>query len=65
MAGEVFVNRVVEDFKNSVVESPLRGRIPDVHSGTFSNRIETFELVDLTGIVVSGRLRRGVVFSGV
>src|SRR6266481_6718397 len=48
---EGFVDRVVDYFVNEVVESS-RGRRPDVHAGTLPDRLETFENLDLTSVVL-------------
>ncbi len=45
-----FVDGVVDDFPNEVVETAFVGR-PDVHSGAFPHRLEAFENLDIAGIV--------------
>ena len=46
IAGKGFVDRVVYDFVNQVVQS-AGVRRTDVHSGAFSDRIQPFENLDL------------------
>ena len=41
VAGERFVNGVVDDFPNAVHETALVGG-PDVHAGAFADRFESF-----------------------
>ena len=45
IAGERFVNRIVHDFVNQVVQSHLSGRT-DVHRGPQSHRLQTLEHFD-------------------
>src|SRR5437763_16257155 len=56
VADERFIDRVVDDFVNEVVESSLRRRA-DVHTGAFANGLEPLEDLDLTGIVSRAGLR--------
>jgi hypothetical protein len=49
-AGEVLVDGVVQHFKNAVVEAAFIG-IADIHAGSFADRFEAFEFVDLLGTV--------------
>ena len=46
----MFVDRVVENLENHVVQTALIG-IADVHSGPFPNRFKAFQFVDLSGVV--------------
>jgi hypothetical protein len=46
-----FVDRVVDDFVNEVVETS-RGRGPDVHARALAYCLETFENLDLTSVVL-------------
>ncbi len=46
-----FVNRVVDDFVDEVMQ-PRRARRPDVHGGPLPHRLEPFENLDLVGAVV-------------
>jgi hypothetical protein len=61
----MLINRVVQHLENSMVETPFRGRISDIHSGAFSDCVETFQLVNLTGIVVTSWFGWSVVFRGI
>ena len=47
---EMFVDRVIENFVNQVMQSAFV-RISDEHSRPFPNCFETFELVDLRRVV--------------
>src|SRR5208283_2921548 len=49
--GEMFVNRVIENLKNAVVQAALI-RISNVHSGPFSNRLQALEFVNLRSAVI-------------
>ena len=51
IAGEVFVDRVVQNLENAVVETALVG-VADIHAGALADGLETFEFVDLCGIVL-------------
>src|ERR1700688_3025759 len=52
VAGERFVDRVVDGFVHELVEAPLGG-VADVHAGALANSLEAFENLDLlAGIVV-------------
>jgi hypothetical protein len=62
-AGEMFVDRVIEDFENAVMQPALVG-VADVHSGSFSDSFEAFELVDLGGVVFLILLDAGRVILG-
>src|SRR5439155_16356813 len=50
-AGERFVDRVVDDFVDEMMQ-PGRPRRSDVHRGTLANRLEALENLDLVGVVV-------------
>jgi hypothetical protein len=50
VTGEMFVNRVIKNFKDHVVQTTFI-RVADVHSGAFPNCFETFQLIDLSGII--------------
>ena len=52
-AGEMFVDRVVENFENHVMQPALIG-VADVHAGPLPNRFKAFEFIDLSGIVLLG-----------
>src|SRR5689334_18698809 len=41
ISGEVFVDRVIENFKNEMMKTALIG-VADVHSGAFPDGLETF-----------------------
>jgi hypothetical protein len=53
MAGEVFVDGVVEDLGNAVVQGALIGAA-DVHAGLLAHGLEAFELAEFGGIVGVG-----------
>src|SRR5438477_8458827 len=46
----MFVDRVVENFEDQVMQTALV-RIANVHSRAFPDRLQTFEFVDLRGVV--------------
>ena len=50
VAGERFVDRVVDDFVDEVMEA-FGARRPDVHRRPFANRVEAFEDLDGTRVV--------------
>src|SRR5207302_3495638 len=49
-SGEMFVDRIVENFEHHVVQTALV-RIADIHPGPFPDCLQAFELVDLRGVV--------------
>jgi hypothetical protein len=49
-SGEVFVDGVVEDFEDAVVEASFVG-VADVHAWAFADGFEAFEFIDLGGTV--------------
>ena len=49
-SGEMFVDRIVQDFENQVMQTALI-RVADVHPGAFADRFQAFELVDLRRVV--------------
>ena len=49
-SGEMFVDRIVENFEHHVVQAALV-RVADVHAGALPDRFQTFQLVDLSGVV--------------
>ncbi len=56
VAGQRFIDRVVDDLVDEVVKSALR-RGANVHAGTFPNRLQPFQYLDLPGVVLR-RIRR-------
>ena len=50
IAGEVLVDRVVQDLENAVVEAAFVG-VADIHPGALADGLEAFEFVDLGGTV--------------
>jgi hypothetical protein len=50
VAGEVFVDRVVEDLEDAVVEAAFVCW-PDIHAGALADAGEAFEFVDFRGVV--------------
>ena len=56
VAGERFVDRVVDDLVDEMVQSAFRRRA-DVHAGALPHRLETFEYLDLARVVLrAGRI---------
>ena len=55
-ACERFVDRVVDDFVNQMVQTRAVSRIADVHTGTFPNGFEAFEDLN-AGRIVGGLIR--------
>ena len=51
VAGECFIDRIVDNFKDEMVKSSLRG-ITDIHSRPLANRFETFEYLYLSCPIV-------------
>ena len=51
VAGQRFVDGVVDHLIDQVVEAAGAGRT-DVHAGPFADRLETFENLDVLGVVV-------------
>ena len=50
MPGQGFINGVVDDFVDQVVQSPLTSA-SDVHAGSLANRLKTFQDLDIAGVV--------------
>lgn len=50
VAGQEFVDGVVHNFKDAVVEAALIGEA-DIHAGAFAHGLEAFELADLGGVI--------------
>jgi hypothetical protein len=46
----MFVDRIIENFENHVMQSAFV-RVADIHSRPFPDCFETFEFVDLRGVV--------------
>ena len=46
----MFINRVIEDLENAVVQSALIG-VADVHPGAFPHCLKTFKFINLGGII--------------
>ena len=57
VAGKGFVNGVVDDFKDHVVQAGAVGGVADVHAGALAHGFQPFELLD-AGFVVFVRLVR-------
>ena len=51
IAGNSFINTVVGNLFNQMVCPIVAGRT-DVHTGTLANRLQAFQDLDLTGIIV-------------
>jgi hypothetical protein len=54
VARQRFVNRVVDDLVNEVVQTPGAGG-PDVHAGTLSHGFEALENLNVAGSVFALR----------
>ena len=50
IAGEMFVDRIVEHLENAMVQ-PALVRVADIHARAFPDRFQAFELVDLRRVV--------------
>jgi hypothetical protein len=50
-SGEMFVDRIVQDLENQMVQTPLI-RVADEHSRPLPDRFEAFQFVDLRGVVL-------------
>ena len=48
--GERFIDRVVDDLGNEMMQAALGG-VADIHAGAFANRLETFENLDGLGAI--------------
>jgi hypothetical protein len=48
--GEGFIDRVIDKFKNAVVETAFVG-VADIHIGTFTDTFETFELLNFGRVI--------------
>ena len=46
MTGECFVNRVVDNLENQMMQTSAIGGIADVHARALANRFEAFENLD-------------------
>jgi hypothetical protein len=62
VSGERFVDRVVDDLEDQVVETTLGG-VPDVHPGALPHGLETLENLDGLGPVTL-RWHAGMTHSG-
>ena len=61
MPGQGFVNRVIHDFKNHVVQASSIGGVANVHPRPLANRFQTFQLLDAVLVVSRGVIRRVVI----
>jgi hypothetical protein len=50
VAGQCLVDRVINDFEDTVVETALIG-IADIHIGALAHTFKAFELLDFRGVV--------------
>ena len=50
VTGQMFIDRIIEDFKDHVVQTAFIG-VADVHARPLSHRFEALKFVDLGGIV--------------
>ena len=55
VAGQRLVDRVVDDLVDEVVQAALTGRA-DVHAGALANRLQSFEDLDVAGVVRGFRI---------
>ncbi len=62
VAGEVFVDRVVQNLENAVVQATFVCG-PDIHAGALADAGEAFEFVDFGGVVFFA-FGSGVLFVG-
>ena len=62
VAGQRFIDRVVDDFRHEVVQ-PALGRRADVHAGTLANRLESLEDLNLSSVVLLVARRPRSVFA--
>jgi len=62
-SGEVFVDRIVENFKNHVMQATLI-RVADVHPRALANGLEAFQFVDLRSVVFLCRSDSGHLLVG-
>jgi hypothetical protein len=51
VTGQMLVDRVIEDLKDKVMQTALI-RIADIHSGALADGFQTFEFINLSGIVL-------------
>ncbi len=51
ITGEMFVDRVVENFENAMMQPAFIG-VADVHSRTLPDSFEALQFVDLRGVVL-------------
>ncbi len=54
VTGQRFVDGVVDDLENHVVEAGAVIGVADVHAGPLANGLESFQDLDFTGIVLVG-----------
>jgi hypothetical protein len=54
----MFINRIIKNLEDHVMEATFVG-VTNVHSRALANGLETFEFVDLGGIVFLGRADSG------
>jgi hypothetical protein len=52
MTGQSFVDGVIDDFINQMMQTPFGG-ISDIHSGPFSDGFESFKDFDVVGTIFS------------
>ncbi len=55
---EMFVDRVIEHLEHQMVQTPLI-RVSDEHAGPFADRLQAFQLVNLSGVVFLCRADSG------
>ncbi len=56
IAGQMFVDRVVQHLEDAVVQAPFIG-VADVHAGAFAHRLQPLQFIDFGGVVFLRRLR--------
>ena len=50
VAREVFINGVIQNLEDTVVKTAFIG-VSDIHPGTLADGLQTFEFINLTGVV--------------
>ena len=53
ISGESFVDRIVHDLKDTMVETPFMG-VADVHVGAFSHALQPLQFLNLGGVICLG-----------
>ncbi len=69
IAGEMFVDRVIENLENAVVQAAFVG-VADIHARALPDSFEALQFVDLGGVVLliladAGRVRLTLLIIGI